>query len=60
MCFGFLDQEMDGEAISVAFAACPGPDCLRDVLPKLGQRLKVYKELKACLEASASSEVEVS
>ena len=41
---------MDGEAISAAFASSPGPDCLRDVVPKLGHRLKVYAALKSVFE----------
>lgn len=32
---------MDGEAIAV------GPDCLKDVVPKVGLRLKVYNALKS-------------
>lgn len=42
-CFLIVDQDMDGEAVTAALATTPGPDCLKDVLPKLGQRLKVYK-----------------
>ena len=41
---------MDGEAISAAFASCPGPDSFKAVLPKLGQRLKVYNALKVFIE----------
>ena len=44
------EQEMDGEAIAAVFATSPGPDCLKDVLPKLGQRLKVYNALKTLYE----------
>ena len=40
---------MDGEAIQEAFASCSGPDCLKAVLPKYGQRLKVYNCVKAAL-----------
>ncbi len=40
---------MDGQAISEAFASQAGPDCLRDVLPKYGQRIKVYTALKAVI-----------
>lgn len=46
----FSEHDMDGEAISAAFASSPGPDCLRDVIPKLGHRLKVYAALKCVLE----------
>ena len=41
---------MDGEAISVAFATHSGPDCLKDVIPKYGLRLKVYQALKQVLD----------
>lgn len=41
---------MDGEAITVIFTTSPGPDCLKDVLPKLGQRLKVYNALRCLYE----------
>ena len=38
--------------MSLAFAAHSGPDCLKDVVPKYGLRLKVYQALKAELEAA--------
>ena len=37
---------MDGEATVAALATCSGPDCLKDVVPKLGSRLKVYNAIK--------------
>lgn len=43
---------MDGEAIFTAFATAPGPDCIREVVPKLGYRLKVYRCLKSLIEES--------
>ena len=33
------DQKMDGDAICAAFASSPGPDTLRDLIPKLGIRM---------------------
>ena len=50
MCFEFCinllpDHDMDGLAIAAAFATTPGPDCLKDVLPKLGQRLRIFQNL---------------
>ena len=44
------DQEMDGEAICAALASTPGPDSLRDVVPKLGLRLKVYRVIKSAMD----------
>ena len=40
--------------MSLAFAAHSGPDCLKDVVPKYGLRLKVYQAIKAELEAVRS------
>lgn len=47
-----IDQEMDGEAVVAAFGTTPGPDCFRDVLPKVGQRMKVYRDIKLLMEVS--------
>lgn len=49
-----IDQEMDGDAICAALASTPGPDSLRDVVPKLGYRLKVYRALKSALDKQYS------
>ena len=38
---------MDGEALLGAFGCQAGPDCLKDVLPKFGQRIKVYRAIKS-------------
>jgi len=43
------EQDMDGEAIVEAFATCSGPDCLKDVISKYGQRVKVYHSIKVAL-----------
>ena len=40
---------MNGEATVAAFATCPGPDCLKDVGPKYGYRVKVYNALRAAI-----------
>ena len=46
-----IDQEMDGTAIMQAFAACPVPDCLREVINKhFGTRVKLYSAIKSFLE----------
>ena len=47
-----VDQDMDGEAIAAAFAVTPGPDCIRDVVKKVGIRMKVYQAIKKALEVS--------
>ena len=40
---------MDGEAVLDAFGCEVGPDCLKDVLPKYGQRIKVYHAIKLAM-----------
>ena len=49
---GRLENDMDGDALALAFAAHSGPDCLKDVVSKYGFRLKVYQAIKAELEAN--------
>ena len=42
---------MDSTAIMQAFAACPSPDCLREVINKpFGTRVQVYSAIKSFLE----------
>lgn len=41
-----LDEDMDGSAISAGLGSGPGPDWLKDVVPKVGWRLKVHNALK--------------
>ena len=42
-----LENEMDGDALSTLIGITPGPDCLKDLVPKVGVRLKVYQCIKA-------------
>ena len=37
---------MDGDAILMGFASSPRPDWLKDIVPKVGLRLKVYSALR--------------
>ena len=41
---------MDGEAIFGAFGCQAGPDCLKDILPTYGQRIKVYRAIKLAID----------
>ena len=41
---------MDGEALSTLIGLTPGPDCLKDLIKKVGWRLKVYKAIKELYE----------
>ena len=38
---------MDGESLEALLTADKGPDCLKDLIPKLGVRLRVYKRIKS-------------
>jgi hypothetical protein len=38
---------MDGDALVTLIGLTPGPDSLKDLVTKVGQRLKLYKEVKA-------------
>ena len=49
---------MDGESVCQAFGAFAGPDCLGDVLPKYGTRLKVYNAIKRVMNKVDSSSSE--
>lgn len=42
-CGGAVDNEMDGEALGALLATVQGPECLKDLIPKLGVRAKVYQ-----------------
>ena len=51
------EQEMDGEATVAAFATSSGPDCLKDVIPKLGSRLKVYNAIRVVINEGYQQKV---
>ena len=40
---------MDGKAIAVDISTSPGPDWLKEIVKKVGIRLKVHRELRALL-----------
>ena len=44
--FPSLEQEMDGAAIKFGLGTSPGPQWLQEIVPVLGQRLKVHNELR--------------
>ena len=37
---------MDGESLVTLIGSKPGPDCLKDLVPKVGLRMKLYKLIK--------------
>ena len=51
----FVDQEMDGAAITAGLASGPGPDWLKEVVPKVGLRLKVYGCIRSFFTPSQAS-----
>lgn len=61
-CVGFshfsIDNEMDGESLEALLASNAGPDCLKELVPKLGVRLRIYKRIKSSF-VEASSQIEV-
>ncbi len=40
------DQELDGCAIAFGLGSAPVPHWLKDIIPTLGQRLKVHNDLR--------------
>lgn len=42
----FAENDMDGEAVATIIGLTSGPDCLKDLIKKVGWRLKVYKAIK--------------
>lgn len=47
-----LEQEIDGEAVIARLASSSGPDWLKDVVDKVGVRLKVHSALKLLYTSS--------
>ena len=37
---------MDGDSLVTLIGLVPGPDGLKDLVPKVGLRLKLYKQIK--------------
>ena len=53
---------MDGESLEALLASSAGPDCLKELIPKLGVRLRIYTRIKSEIKTSfvgSSSLVEV-
>ena len=45
-----VENDMDGEALTTLIGLTPGPDCLKNLVKKVGWRLKVYKAIKELYE----------
>ena len=43
------DNEMDGESLEALLGTSQGPDCLKELITKLGIRLKVWQRIKTLM-----------
>ena len=50
-----VDEEMDGKVIQQTYDTCSAPNCLRDVIPKYGQCVKVYNFIKQAIDSTYQS-----
>ena len=50
-----LENDMDGEALRTLFGHTSGPDSLKDLVPKLGLRLRLFKEMIDLYNSSSDS-----
>lgn len=47
---------MDGKAIAIGMSTSPGPDWLKEIVKKVGIRLKVHRELRALLLTTSTQD----
>ena len=47
LCRYFIDNDMDGESLVTLVSSKPGPDSLKDLVLKVGPRMKLYKAIQA-------------
>ena len=40
---------MDGESLEALLGTTQGPDCLKELIPKVGIRLKLYQRIRTAL-----------
>lgn len=45
----YVEEDMDGKAIAIGISTSPGPDWLKEIVKKVGIRLKVHRELRTLL-----------
>lgn len=48
------EEEMDGKAIAIGMSTSPGPEWLKEIVKKVGNKLKVHRELRALLLTSST------
>ena len=44
------DNDVDGDTLLTLVGLTPGPDCLKELIPKIGTRIRVCKIIKACYD----------
>lgn len=47
---------MDGDALATLLSLTPGPDSLKELVSKVGLRIKVYKVIKSLYDKESVSE----
>lgn len=47
LCQLILDEELDGQAVAAGLASSIGSDWLKDIIPKVGLRLKLHQSLNS-------------
>lgn len=53
----YADNEMDGESLVTLIGSKPGPDSLKDLVQKVGLRMKLYKAIKELYDGEAVSKL---
>ena len=46
-----IENEVDGDALTTLLRTIPGPDCLKELVPKVGIRIKAYAMIKRYCDA---------
>ena len=52
-----VDNEIDGESLETLMGTMQGQDCLKELILKLGVRLKVYQRIRASCDKVLSYSV---
>lgn len=51
----FTENEVDGDTLVTLIGVTPGPDSLKELIQKVGLRVKVYKLIKTCYQEDSVS-----
>ena len=47
----YIENKVDGDALNMLFCTMAEPDCLKELIPKVGLRMKDFKMLKGFCDA---------